>query len=301
MGISIKRSELHQITDDEAIALVDEKLGEASAWRSKIISYRLDAPFQSFWKAEVGHWLHTAKQFRYVDDLVAALHSRANAPKPQIPDERKVDDVLYELMLAELGPAMVAHYLLRTGSTFRKWDDPDNTGNDVDLAVTTAAGVDVDIQVKVPGYVDPIKAVTKGARQLKASPAHTLIAVCSKSLLYVSNEPRQFSGPLVGVTTMISKSLVELTSRGKFADPEFAHVGAVMLIDYLPLATEPVYSCTVLLNPWCQAEKSIDPEWLPRARFLTLPGDRDRFKWKNERPSQEHEFPDDTYVREDFR
>src|SRR6187401_2253446 len=122
---SPERSELHHIDDETACRLVDETLGAADEWRSLIVQYRFTSDFQAHWKAEVGRWIRTAQRYGYADRLVARIRERANHRTRRIPDQITMDDILYRVLLEELGPAMVSHYLLNTGWSFRAWDTPD--------------------------------------------------------------------------------------------------------------------------------------------------------------------------------
>ncbi|MDP9034649.1 MAG: hypothetical protein M3O50_07555 [Myxococcota bacterium] len=209
---SPERNELHDIDDAAACALVDEMLGAAHEWRSPIIKYRFTSDFQAHWKAEIGHWVNTARVHGYESRLVERTRARANDARRRIPDDVTTADLLYRVILEELHPAMVAHYLLKTGWGFRAWDTPDGAGGDVDLAVTSPDGVPVDIQIKVPGSENPIAALEKGARQLLATENRALIFVCSRDPVFVSCEPGEFLVGLLG-NTVGEHGVVTLTER----------------------------------------------------------------------------------------
>jgi hypothetical protein len=293
---SPERHELHDIDDAAACALVDATLGAAEEWRSLIIKYRFTSEFQAHWKAEIGHWVNTARAHGFESRLVERARARANGARPRIPATVTTDDVLYRVLLEELHPAMAAHYLLKTGWGFREWDTPDGAGGDVDLAVTSPAGEPVDIQIKVPGTENALAALDKGARQLRASPHRTAIVVCSRDPRFVSCEPGEFLA-LVG-KTVSGYGAVRLAEPGRFASADWAHVGAVALLDYIPGAEQQKYTCTVLLNPWCKNDIALEGDWFPRARVLRL--EEDCFRWRPAEPDRAFAIPDGTFVAEDL-
>lgn len=294
---SVERSELHQIDDVAACDLVDATLGAADEWRSLIIQYRFASEFQAHWKAEVGHWIRTAQQHGYADPLVQRIRDRANHPRRRIPDEVTLADGLYAVLLQELGPAMVAHYLLSTGWQFRAWDTPDGAGGDVDLGVVAPDGTGVDIQIKVSGTENPLASVEKAARQLATSPNRGLIVVCSRDPQFPSCEPGVFFD-LIGNTTNY-EGVVCLSERGSFATDGFRHIGGLVLLDYIPGAVEQSYCCTILTNPWAQARSRAERPWFPRGRVLELVGER--FRWEPCEPDRAFEFPTGTFVSDPFR
>jgi hypothetical protein len=54
--------------------LGDTHLGVPTEWSaSAMLEYRLAADFQADWKAEVGHWLHAAKQFGFLEPMLRPL------------------------------------------------------------------------------------------------------------------------------------------------------------------------------------------------------------------------------------
>jgi hypothetical protein len=291
---SAERNELHEIDDDDACALVDATLGKAEEWRALIVQYRFRSDFQAHWKAEIGHWLNTARRCGYLDRLVERVRARANNPACRISASVTIEDPSYRVLLEEVHPAMVAHYLLRTGWGFRAWDTPDGAGGDVDLAVTAPSGEPVDIQIKVPGTQDPLAALEKAARQLRGSPNRTMVVVCSRDQEHVSCSPEDFIASLIGISLSQDGS-VHLSTRGRFASPEWSHVGAVVFLDYLPGLERQNYCCTVVLNPWCKPEAKIERDWFLYARVLRLDGDR--FRWDPVPPTGRVGFPDGTYVR----
>ena len=205
--------------------------------------------------------MNTARAHGFESRLVERARARANGVRPRIPETVTTDDVLYRVLLEELHPAMVAHYLVRTGWGFREWDSPDGAGGDVDLAVTSPTGEPVDIQIKVPGTESALAALEKAARQLRASPHRTAIVVCSRRSRFVSCEPGELLG-LIG-STVSEYGAVRLAERGRFASADWAHVGGVALLDYIPGEVQQKYTCTVLLNPWCNADVAIERDGFP--------------------------------------
>ncbi|MGA3124009.1 MAG: hypothetical protein ABSF69_24895 [Polyangiaceae bacterium] len=82
---SIEVGDLHEISDEEACVLVDRRLGAPSTWPEGLIPWRLGRDSQSDWKAEVGHWLHTAEK------------------------QRQANEKAHQAMTSELAPAMATH------------------------------------------------------------------------------------------------------------------------------------------------------------------------------------------------
>jgi hypothetical protein len=212
---SAERNELHEIDDVAACSLVDTMLGEADEWRSLIIKYRFTSDFQAHWKAEIGHWF-TARCHGYEARLVERVHARSKENTRRVADTRTTEDTPYRILLEELHPAMVAHYLLTTGWSYRAWDTPDGAGGDVDLAVTSPSGEHVDIQIKVPGTQDPFAALEKAARQLSASTNRCVVFVCSRDPQFVSCTPVDFIAGLVG-ETVSQYGAASLRTRGRYA------------------------------------------------------------------------------------
>lgn len=295
---SPERSELHDLDDAAACAVVDDVLGAAEEWRSLIIRYRFSSDFQAHWKAEIGHWINTSRQHGFEAPLVARARARANDAGRRISDAVTTADTLYRVLLEELHPAMVAHYLLKTGWEFRGWDMPDGAGGDVDLAVVSPSGDAVDIQVKVPGTENPFAALEKAARQLRSSKNRSVVFVCSRDPIFVSCEPNDFLTELVGPTTN-EYGLVGLTARGRFGSDDWGHVGAVALLDYIPGASRQTYACTTLLNPWCVPSVAVERGCFARARVLHLDGVT--FRWSPEEPDRAFHLPEGTHVPQRLR
>ena len=53
---SIEVGELHELSDEQACALVDHHLGAPSNWGAELVRWRLEHPSQRDWKVEVGHF-----------------------------------------------------------------------------------------------------------------------------------------------------------------------------------------------------------------------------------------------------
>jgi hypothetical protein len=146
----------------------------------------------------------------------------------------------------------------------------------------------------VLGKADEWRALTeKAARQLRTSSNRTMIVVCSRDPQFVFCSPVDFIAGLVG-ESVNEYGAVHLSSRGRFASPEWSHVGSVVLLDYIPGADRQNYCCTTLLNPWCKPGANVERDWFPRARVLCLLGDR--FRWDPVPPTDFHGLPDWTYV-----
>jgi len=299
MHPSPNRQELHVITDEDACRLVDERLGRADEWRSKIISYRLESPFQAHWKAEIGHWIATAERTGYADQFLAPVISRSKNDARRLPVTRELDDPLYRFMLAELAPGMFAHYMLATGWKYRHWALPASAGGDVDLGLWSPDEDRlVDVQIKAPGTENPFGALTKAARQLSTSLNRTLIALCSRDSHSLAGDPDDLLAKLLGNTT-IHDGVVRLTDRGAFATPEWINVGGVAFLNYIPGVDSQAYACSVVLNPWARQRARVDRRWFARGRVLGVDGNA--FRWTPNAPEGSSYFPEGTHVPEELR
>jgi len=139
--------------------------------------------------------------------------------------------------------------------------------------------------------------ITKAARQLPASSKDANFIVVSANRTWpLSGDPQCVVGDLIGSTLQIG-SVVTLphARRGKFWTPEWKHIAAVVLLDYLRGLTEFKYPCTVLLNPVAEVQASA--EWFPRARVCVLEGSH--FRWVRGEPGDAHTLPSGTILVED--
>lgn len=294
--LSPDRSLLHSLSDDEAVQLVDERLGASSEWTSPIISYRLSSDFQRHWKAEIGHWFATARRHGYDERLVEKVIKRANKGTHKPATTRDLDDPLYRFMLGELLPAMFAHFMLNTGWGYRVWEAPDGRGGDVDVGLLAPGkGAPVDVQIKASGSENPFAALTKAAHQLEPSPNRTLIGVCSRGDLPFAYDPDDLLASLLGTTTNMHGAVI-LTEAGAFANPKWNHIGGVAFLDYIPGYESQCYACTVVLNPWARASSRLEGEWFRGARRLELHDGT--FRWLPNAPSGSFYFPNGTDVGE---
>jgi hypothetical protein len=114
----------------------------------------------------------------------------------------------------------------------------------------------------------------------------------------VSCEPRTFLDYLLG-NTVSKDGAVRLTEQGRFASADWAHVGAVALLDYIPDGVQQTYMCTTLLNPWCKRDVAVEWDRFSRAYVLRL--EYDLFRWHPVEPARAFDFPDGTYVPEGLR
>lgn len=301
-------AELHRASRDQALARVEDLFGEAGEWRSPLIQYRLSSDFQSDWKEEVGHWLLTAERLGFLDPLIARVIKRAKRGTRSEgidPNDRRHNE-----LVAELAPAMVAHYLEGTGWAFQAWEPLTGGQVDVDLALAPPTGGEVYVQVKAPdqpggranhrvvdGEYDDrvVAAVENAAGQLpRKGDSINLIAVCANRIAPLSQNPRCLVKALVGAPlgTGDGGSVLTEGQYGRFFASDWVHVSGVVMIDYLRGIDTFKYACTVLLNP--VATVTGDPEWFPYARVAHLDGDA--FQWVRGEPGRAHGLRPGTVV-----
>jgi hypothetical protein len=293
---SITAADLHVITDADALALVDRLLGDASQWPSPLIQYRLTSEWQADWKAELGHWLHSAGGFGFRDVLVDRVLGRARRRSRSVEvdpnDQRHLD------LQSEMAAAMVVHYLAGTGWTYRQWEAVTGGAGDVDVEFAAPNGTIVNAQVKAPdqpggreggrvvdGEYDErvVTAARKAAGQLVPFPnATNLVVICARRDWPLSGNPRPLVTYLYGSTFCNREGRVWLPegARRWFFTPWWRHIGAVMLLDYIRGIDRFIYGCTVLTNPFAQCR--VDPNWFARARVCVFDGAV--FRWVNDEP-----------------
>lgn len=283
-------SQLHEITDSDASALVDLLLGRANEQSSGLLKYRFGADFQRDWKAELGHWLHTAESFGFIEPLwaraVGRLTGGGDAQIDVDPNDR-----MQRMLLQDLAPAMFVHYLAGLGWRFEAWEPPrppeaDGGHLDVDVSLVAPDRSPVDVQVKAPdqpgvvrnrrrvhGESDEavIRSLSKAAVQLPRAGAQAkMIAVSALRDWPLTWEPGAVVAALVGRCLQLDDEKWEISSDrlGAFATVEWAHVGAVLLLDLVRSEAVAHYGSIVLVNPW--APVRIDPAWFPASRVCTI-------------------------------
>jgi hypothetical protein len=290
------------------MALVDQHLGRAPEWPSRLVQYRFTSEWQADWKAELGHWLHTAERLGFLDVLVkrvlgrARRRSRSQAIDPN--DQRHLD------LLSEVAAATTVHYLTGTGWAFRRWEPVVEGDGDVDIELIGPSGAIVNVQVKAPDqpgrrsmghvvdgeYDDRINTALRKA-QLQLSPfreAANVIVMCARRDAPLSQNAENVVRFLYGRTT-VSDHAVTLypQRRGWFFTCWWQHVGGVLLLDYVRGIDTFLYACTVLVNPW--ATVPVSASWFPFARACVL--DEDVFRWVNGEPGRHGAttLPDETF------
>lgn len=293
---NVVAADLHKISDADALALVDQLLGDASQWKSPLIQYRFNSAFQADWKAELGHWLHTAGQLGFQKQLVDRVVKRARRGTKSIDvdpnDNRHLD------LQAEMAPAEVAHYLIGTDWTYRAWESVTGGIGDVDVELAAPDGSLVNVQVKAPdqpggrsggrvvdGEYDErvLTAMRKAAGQLAPfANATNMIVLCPRRGWPLYGEPEPLVNYLYGSTLCDGTGRVWLpvNERGWFFTHWWRQIGAVIVLDYVRGLDRFSYGCTVLVNP-C-ADHCVDPGWFPNAHVCFFDGDR--FRWINREP-----------------
>jgi hypothetical protein len=299
---------MHQLSRADALALVDSCFGSSEEWRSPLIKYRLSNDFQSDWKEEVGHWLKTAEQNGFLEELRDRILKRARRGTRSVsvdPNDRRHNE-----LFAELAPAMTAHYLAGTGWSFTAWEPVTGGSVDVDLQFAAPDRKTVMIQVKgsdQPGSVANwqrvngenddwvLKAIDHAATQLPTKTiGANLIVACANRNWPASSEPAFAVTHLIGSTMSLGSAVtLPRTALGKFWTPEWRHVSALARLDLVRPESNCFYSCTVLLNPSPDCRNPALPEWFPHARVLLLEGTN--FRWLRGEP-RASTMPDGTLL-----
>jgi hypothetical protein len=289
--MALLASTMHVLSNDYARALVDQLLGPPDDWISELMRYRLSAEFQADFKAEWGHWLHTAGHHGFQEEVVKKVLDRA---KPLGSEIRDPNDKASLVLAQEMAPAMFAHYLCGTGWTFGGWEWEHNGGSvgDVDLRLGAPDGTTTWFQVKSsdqPGYVvnhriaegeydDRIDAaLDKAAKQLpKTETEAKFIALSANRSWPLSLTPQRLVADLIGSTATLDfgPTILPTARVGKFAAPEWRHVSGVIILDYVR-GPSPTYGCVVLLNPWATVLGSA--AWFPHGQVAVL--EDERFRW----------------------
>lgn len=295
---------LHRQSQSEAIARAERLLGTADEWPSLLMKYRWTSDFQADWKAEIGHWLHTAEESGYLANAVERPLSRRKGGNRK---EVHPNDSTHLVLQHELAPSKIAHYLIRTRWAFRAWEPITGGPVDVDLRLASPDGTEVEIQVKAPdqpgvvtnhrlhdGEFDDrvISALDKAARKLPADEMRpTLIGVTALRRWPLSTNCRCVVVHVVGssVQEVGGRVSVPASRAGMFFKPEWSHVSGVMLLDYVR-SDAFRYACTVFVNP--NAKRQISPAWFPHARVCVLSDGA--FRWIRGTPSNHCTLPDGT-------
>ena len=290
-----------------ALAFVDSQLG--MKWSSN-----------SDWIAEVGHWLKTAEQLGFLEQLRSRLpkaSTRATGSSQVDPNDQR-----HNHLLQELAPAMVTHYLVGTGWSFDKWEALTGGPEDVDVALYSPAGTRAFLQVKAPdqpGHIkdnrivrtpaegderdaagnlrDEVKsggeadwkvckAVAKAAKVLpKSGNEVKLIAVCpNRRSLSMPSAHGSLISDLIGKTEGEKGKIVTLPKSrlGKFWTTDWRHVSGVVVLDLLlPMHGGAHYGCIVLMNPVATVPALAD--WFPHAHVCVL--EDSTFRWIRGEPS----------------
>lgn len=300
-------TELHRLSSADALALVDRHFGDASEWPSPIIQYRLSSDFQADWKEEVGHWLHTADRHGFLQPLLNKVLKRTKRGTRSTcvdPNDRRHNE-----LHQEMAQAMAVHYLSGIGWRFVKWEARCGGPEDVDIEMVAPGGTTVLVQVKAPdqpggrahGQVEKgeydervITAVENAAAQLPhTGPEAKVIVVSPNRVWPMSGNPQPLVSHLVG-STVQDEAVVSLrrSDLGAFFTPEWAHVGAVVVLDFARGIDDDWYACTVLKNP--VAEPKADKLWFPRGRVCWFDGTA--FWWTPNPPGNKHTLPDGTRI-----
>lgn len=320
---SVNGHELWRIPTEEALDLVDQKLGPPEAWgASALLSYRLSADFQADWKAEVGHWMHAAKTFGFLDSILRQVFGERD--RRRVNTDRNAGDRRHLKLHQYLSEALFTHYFTGLGWSFSGWNTTPGEAIDIDLALKAPDDSLVELQIKTPdepgdlvngqyqgGNSDQhvVAALNKAADQLpKPARSVGMVALFPQRNFSLTGNPRCLIKHLFGQCyPENNEPVLPRTSFGQFMSGSWNHIAGVVIVDLLrganfvengnsiELVNGLVYPCTVLLNPL--AERPADPNWFPKARVLWL--DQDRFRWARGEPCEPiHGLPDGTRVVE---
>ena len=317
---SVHGHELWRVTTAEALALVDEKLGPPESWAaSALLHYRLSADFQGDWKAEVGHWLHAAKTFGFLDALLPPIFGERR--RHRVNPDRTAGDRRHLKLHQHLSEALFAHYFTGLGWSFQGWNTTPGESIDIDLAMETPDGALVELQVKTPdepgdlvngqyqgGNSDQrvLESLDHAFEQLpKPARSVAMVGVFAQRDFHLSLKPVCVVRKLLGSTAQMHGDRDVFLERSRFGDfmkGRLNHVAGVVLVDLLRTAefvfgedtadvvNRLTYPCTVLLNP--NADHPANADWFPRARVLTLEGHT--FHWVRGEPPDRHGLPSGT-------
>ncbi|HTA88437.1 MAG TPA: hypothetical protein VK745_02635 [Polyangiaceae bacterium] len=317
---SAEAHELWRITNEMAMALVDEDLGPPSDWAaSALMSYRLQAEFQADWKAEVGHWLHAAKSNGFLEKMLKPLLGERDRKARN--ENRDGNDPRHLKLYQHLGAAMVCHYFTGLGWSCIGFDTETGGSVDIDLALSTPDKTLVEFQVKVcdqPGrlengrYVEGdydervLQALDNAVGQLP-QPARSvaMVALFAQRSFSLAGDPSCVVERVFGSSTQLGTDVfIRQTDLGRFLTGDWKQIAGVVILDLsrtadFDLSGDEVrvinmttYPCTVLLNP--RAEHLANPDWFPRARVAVFEGES--FRWLRSEPWIRHGLPTGTRV-----
>lgn len=301
------------VSDADACAYVDEVLGEASSWPSRLVSYRLSSDFQISWKREVGRWLRFARDTGFLPTILPRIERARSVNDPPLADGKPdPNDRAHRILNQELAEVRVAYYLCAAGWSFLSVPEPGN-GYDVDLRMKTPRGLVADVQVKASdrlgrivgsGRVDGendghvTAGLKKAIQQLARSPGPIRIAVtCPQRAWPMSRESGKVAACVLGRTNQLDGGIPTLDrkDRGLFAKVDGRRVHAAVVLDLVRLAgIDPLYSCTVFLNPWAIDGPKLSPDDFPHAAVCELVSDT--FRWRGN-PGHNYVVPDGTMYR----
>ncbi|HEX2880958.1 MAG TPA: hypothetical protein VHO25_15610 [Polyangiaceae bacterium] len=319
-SLSVHGHELHRITEAEALTLVDETLGSPEDWAaSALLQYRLSADFQADWKAEVGHWLHAAKAYGFLDQMIRPIMGERK--RNYINQVRNLHDRRHLKLHQHLASAMFCHYFAGLGWSFAGWETETGGSIDIDLALKSPSEALIELQIKAPdqpgirengkyvgGNSDSrvIKTLEHGVEQLpRPARSVAMVGLFAQRDFELSATPLCLISHLYGSTVQVEAGDVLLAQEyfGHFMTGQWNHVAGVVALDIsrrsdlrwdkekVAFIDSLTYPCTVLLNP--KADRPADPEWFPRARVLALEGDT--FRWIHGEP-RNHTIPTGTRV-----
>ncbi|MGH1345634.1 MAG: hypothetical protein ACRBN8_28980 [Nannocystales bacterium] len=288
-AVELPAEQLHQLTDEEALALADKLLDSATEQKSGLLRYRFSSSFQADWKAELGHVLNTADRLGFLDALWERVYSRLHGAGER-PADVDANDTRHHMLRADFAPAVVAHCLTQTGWSFEAWEPrrPRCAGSavDVDVSLWAPDGTAVDVQVKAPdqpgrrakfrrvdGERDEavIASLNHGARQLGQGGSRAkMLVVCPQRDWPMSRDPMALISHVIGGATQLPGPRFELGRErlGVFRS-SWRHIAAVVLLDFVR-HEEASYTAVTLLNPWASVAAS--PDWFAFGRVCTIEG-----------------------------
>lgn len=297
--------DIHRLPDAEAMRFVDNVLGPPDAWPSPLIKYRLGAEFQADWKVELGQWLKAAREFGFLDQVLHQL--RTQAQRPSKADTIDPNDERHLKLHQHLAVARITHYLTALGWGFDAFEPDTGSSVDIDLSLRAPDGKLVEFQVKAPdqpgrrengrivdGENDEriVHAVRKAAGQLRRpAVAPSIIGVCANRDWALSWDIGCLVKLLMGSTSQVgSRVFLTRANAGVFFTDEWAHVSAVLVLDFVRGAEVGKYVCVALMNP--DAIFPIAEGCFPRGRVMRLKDGT--FGWVRGPPGDAHTLPDGT-------